>query len=106
MNRALTILVLILFWALPLRAAEPDSHDAQVGAATSDAVNRLRADIGAQRLSSELTVADFLDRTRSCDQLLQTLHRADQIGGPRWIDNETCQVKLAIGSDRVRQTLV
>src|SRR3989442_6012718 len=37
---------------------------------------------------------------------MQTIHHAEQIGGRRWMDNETCQVKLAIGSDRVRQTLL
>jgi hypothetical protein len=77
-----------------------------VSAATADAVNRLRADVEMQRLSSDLTVGDFLERTSGWDPFLQALHRADQIGGPRWIDNETCQVKLAIGSDQVRKTLV
>src|SRR5439155_13874823 len=51
-------------------------------------------------------IHDFLRRTSASDPFLQALRRADQIGGPRWIDNETCQVKLAIGSEEVRKTLV
>ncbi len=97
------IFLLILAGAAP---AAPDPHDAQVDAAVGDAVERMRADIEVQRLSPDLSIADFLKQTGSGDRFDQTLHKADQIGGPRWIDNETCQVKLAIGSDRVRQTLI
>ena len=106
MKYAPSTIVGLLLLAGQLWAAEPKTYDAQVRAATADAVDRLRADIEIQRDNSDLTIGDFLQRTSGWDPFLQALHRADQIGGPRWIDNETCQVKLAIGSAQVRQTLV
>lgn len=97
--------IFLLAFAVPVFAG-PDPHDAQIEAAANDAVGRLRADIESQPLGQDLSVADFLKQTGSCDDLVQALRRADQIGGPRWIDDQTCQVKLAISSDRVRQALV
>ena len=64
------------------------------------------ADIEAQPLGADLDIGGFLKQTGSGDRFVQTLHRADQIGGPRWIDDQTCQVKLAIESERVRQALI
>jgi hypothetical protein len=83
-----------------------DGHDAQVAAAAGDAVCRMRADIESQPLGPALSVGDFLRQTQSTDELTQALRHADQIGGPRWIDDQTCQVKLSIGSRQVRDALV
>src|SRR4030095_875934 len=62
-----------------------ESDRSQVTAATFNAVESLRQDSEQRRsdVSSDLTVRDFLDRTSSEDQLVKTLRRAEQIGGPR-----------------------
>ena len=39
------------------------------------------------------------------DRLLELLRRADQIGGPRWLDDQTCQVKLSVSGQRVEKLL-
>jgi hypothetical protein len=96
----------LLLSAGPVLGAAGDGHDAQINAAASDAVARLRADIEIEPISPDLSVADFVHRIGTDDELEQTLRRADQIGGPRWIDDETCQVKMTIGSDRLRPMLV
>src|SRR5438477_12535353 len=105
MKLRLWLIFAVLLVASVARAAV-DPHEAQIQAAAGDAVGRLRGDIEYQLLSPGLTVGDFLARTDGWDRLANVLHQADQIGGPRWIDTETCQVKLAIGSDRVRDALV
>jgi hypothetical protein len=102
--RAWLILCLVLIMVPPADAAQ-DPHEAQVSAAAADAANRLRADIETTSLSPDLNVGEFLKRTNTCDQFTDMLRHADQIGGPRWMDNETCQVKLAVSADRVRETL-
>ncbi len=96
----------LLVSAGPVLAGQGNSRDAQIGAATSDAVARLRADIEIEPISPGLSVADFVHRIGTDEELDQTLRRADQIGGPRWIDDDTCQVKMTIGSDRLRPALV
>jgi hypothetical protein len=85
-----------------------ESDRSQVTAAACNAIETLRRDIEQRRIDaqSDLTVRDFLDRTSSEDQFVKTLRRAEQIGGPRWIDDQTCQVKLEIGGDRVAAALV
>lgn len=85
-----------------------ESARSQIIAASSNAMDSLRRDIEQRRIdpTSNLTVGDFLDRTAGEDHLAKTLRRAEQIGGPRWVDEQTCQVKLEIGGDQVAQTLV
>jgi hypothetical protein len=79
---------------------------AQVNAATSNAIKDLRGDILTTRISYNLTVEQFIEKTDSAESLDQTIQRAQQIGGPRWIDDQTCQVKLEISGARVAYTLI
>src|SRR5205809_2616479 len=101
MRRLKFILILLAAGAgiASARAEEPRTEGAarvtdQVAAATANAVDKIRADVEDEWLAPNLTVADFLDRTGSVDELTSTLRRAEQIGGPRWLDDQTCQVKL------------
>lgn len=78
---------------------------AQVDAAQANAVDALREEIGRLPLADNLTVQDFLDQTSSSDELDKTLQRAQQVGGPRWLDEQTCQVRLEISGTRVANAL-
>jgi hypothetical protein len=98
------LILCLLFVGSATRAAQ-DPREAQINAATLDAADRLKLDIDSTYLSPGLNVGEFLNRTNSCEQFRDMLRHSDQIGGPRWMDNETCQVKLAVSADRVRQTL-
>ena len=69
----------------------------QIAAATGRALESLRAQITAETIGNGLTVQDLLDKTRTTKKFMQTLRRAQQIGGPRWLDPQTCQVRLEIG---------
>jgi hypothetical protein len=86
-------------------APEQDSRRAQVDAATANAVEALRTQIGDTQLSRNLTVQDVLDRTHGNETLSKALWRAQQIGGPRWLDSQTCQVRLEISGTRVASVL-
>ena len=100
--------------ATVLRAtpAEPapagdDAARAAVNAATSNAIERLRDDVGAARITRDLTVDQFVQQTDSDAELKQVLRRAQQIGGPRWSDDDgLCQVQVEIAGDRVADALV
>jgi hypothetical protein len=81
----------------------------QVAAATSAAIDSLYADVLRASITPDLSVSQFLARTTGGETnpiLLDELQRADQIGGPRWIDDQTCQVKLEIAGSRVADALV
>ncbi|MCC6423711.1 MAG: hypothetical protein IT447_09565 [Phycisphaerales bacterium] len=89
-------------------AAGPTSdvarHD-QIDAAQANAVMALHDEIGRLPLAQNLTVQDFLDQTCSSDELTKTLLRAQQVGGPRWLDEQTCQIRLEISGTLVANTL-
>ncbi len=97
-------------------AAQPDREEnlpaadeprALVNAATSNALERLRGEVGAARVTRGLTVDEFVRQTDAEAELMQVLRRAQQIGGPRWTDGqELCQVQLEVAGARVAEALV
>src|SRR5689334_13538909 len=84
------------------------SDRAQIAAASGNAIESLRQDLEGRSIdpgSSDLTIGEFLNRTDGRERFAKTLRRAEQIGGPRWVDDQTCQVTLEIEGARVVQTL-
>jgi hypothetical protein len=90
------------------RAADDDVDGgprAQVQAATKDAIANLYDEVTRVQIGRRLSVGEFVDRTRSRDDLVRVLQRAQQIGGPRWIDDKTCQIEVQISGVAVGQAL-
>ncbi len=102
---SLVMIFVMLIAAFAPGVSAQDARRDQITAAQSQAVERLRMQIAEQSIGDSLTVQSLLDRTRAGDQLVKTLCRAQQIGGPRWLDDQTCQVRLEIEGTRVAQTL-
>src|SRR5438552_9428351 len=100
------LFVMIVAWisACPAWAAE-DAGRSQVVAATKDAVSNLLDEVARVPLTARLTVGDFLRQTRSTEEMVRVLQRAQQMGGARWIDDHTCQVELQISGPVVAQQL-
>src|SRR5438477_7624501 len=86
--------------------AVSDAEHAQVAAATANAFLTLRGDVEQSSITPGLRVIDFLQRTDGQDAFNKALHRAEQIGGPRWLDDQTCQVRLEISGERIARALV
>jgi hypothetical protein len=76
-----------------------------VEAATRDAVEGLLEEVGRVGLSDRLSVARFLRDTESHEELRKTLRQAEQVGGPRWLDDRRCQVELQVSGTRVATAL-
>jgi hypothetical protein len=92
---------------VPLASAgDADTHQDQVQAATANATANLRDQILRTRLSREITVGDFLDRTNSQPELTRILKTAQPIGGPRWVDERTCQVRVELPATTVAAMLL
>jgi hypothetical protein len=109
MHRSVAIILACFVWlSLPATraGAEPDARRAQIQAAETDALESLRRDVLAARLGTDLTVGDFLDRTDRHDSLGDVLKSATQIGGTRWIDDQTCIIRFELSGRRVADALV
>lgn len=102
-RRVAAILMLVLVCSVCLGAG--DARRDQVAAATAEAVSRLHEQIARSPIASNLTVGDLLNQTNSSAVLDQTLQRSQLIGGPRWINEGVCQVRLEISGARVVQAL-
>src|SRR5438046_8752958 len=104
--RIMRLVPLLLLFSLALgglaraQDASRDQRD-QIAAATGRALEALRAQVSAEPIGPGLTVQDLLDKTHGTKKLMQTLRRAQQIGGPRWLDAQTWQVRLEIGGPSV-----
>lgn len=100
--RAVILLVLIL----PLTARGEDAARAQVSAATRDAVSNLMDEVSRAFVTRNTTVADILRKAGGYEELSKALQAAQLLGGPRWVDDHTCQVELQISGPRVGQALM
>src|SRR5688500_5737051 len=105
-NWAIWITLAVTLIAASLHAQVPNPRRDQVAAATARAVERLRAQIAREQVGRNVTVADILKSTGGNDNLVKTLQRSQMIGGPRWLDDQTCQVRLEIAGPRVAAALL
>ena len=107
-----SVVVILMITCLGILAARPalavdDPRRAQIQAAHTDAVAALVNDIRGARLSPDLTVGGFLDRTGSEPRLRTVVERkAEQLGATRWPNAGTCQVQLEVSGSEVAKTLV
>jgi hypothetical protein len=98
-------LVLALAMAVTCAQADDRTERPQVAAATAEAVAAMRNQIEDAPLTRNMTVADFLKRVNGEKELDDGLARAELVGGPRWVDNDTCQVQLQMSGARVGRIL-
>lgn len=97
--------VVSLLAAVPARGAA-DARRAQVAAATADALASLEAEVLHAAVTPDLTVEQFIVRTDARQALARTLRRAEQIGGTRWLDDQTCQVRMELPGGEIADALV
>src|SRR2546426_328967 len=103
------ILVGMMLAALPCARARAGAYEdrrAQVAAATADAIGALERDVLSATVTGTLTVEQFVDQAHARDDLARVLRHAQQIGGARWLDEKTCQVRLELSGDDVADLLV
>ncbi|HWE96861.1 MAG TPA: hypothetical protein VG269_23070 [Tepidisphaeraceae bacterium] len=100
--RLVTSMAVVLLLCAGARGQE-DARRSQVAAARADAYEGLRREVLAMPVAGDLTVQSLVERTGGQPQLDTVLHSADQIGGTRWLDDQTCQVRLEVrGADVAR----
>jgi len=87
-------------------ALAQDPERPQVAAATASAMSNLRSGVGHEMLTRRLSIAEFVRLTGGSDEFLKALEHAEVVGGPRWLDSQTCQVQLEVGGARLGRALV
>jgi hypothetical protein len=112
----LTAAVLACVAVAPARAADPpskadlgpglDPRAAQVAAAQANGLAALRASILRLEVGRGLRVGDVVARTGSDDILTHALAGARPLGGPRWVDDQTCQVQVTVSGGAVADAVV
>lgn len=100
--RSLWTILVILLWPAVLIAQDTRS---QVAAASDKAVESLRQQVWSLPVAPGMTVGQFAQRSRSEQLLMDGLRGADRVGGPRWLDDATCQVELELPAARVIELL-
>ena len=73
-----------------------DARQTQYATALSDAADNLRQQVRQTALTRSLTAGDWVDRCDAAAALNALLQDAKPIGGPRWIDDRTCQIRLQL----------
>lgn len=97
----------VLMWLVGLTAAAaPSGTGPQVGAAKADAIESLKRQIIASKVSADLTVADLIDRLNGAAELDRALDGAEQLGDARWLGDEAVQVRLSIDGSRISRMLM
>src|SRR5688572_9886137 len=91
-----TLAAMLSASALARAGAAQDPRRDQVNAANAQALSELRRTIYAESIGDGYSVRDLIDRTGSKKRFAESISRAHQIGGPRWLDDATCQVQLEI----------
>ena len=97
--------VLLFHLASTVLRGDDEPRRAQINAATAAAFDGLHRQILAGRLGSDLTVERFLDRYNAREQLNLVLASAQQIGGPRWLDDQMVQVRLEVSGDAIAKLI-
>jgi hypothetical protein len=73
-----------------------DPHDAEIAAATENARAALRLELLDWSITPSLTVEDLLEHSGKSKSFDAVIDHAQQMGGIRWLDDQTCQVRLEI----------
>jgi len=82
-----------------------DPRPARVAAATDAARANLRASVYRERIRPGLSVRQFVEQVSAEQELEGTLATAEPVGGPRWLDEQTCQVRVELPAAAVARAL-
>lgn len=75
-----------------------------MSAAKQNAIRSLQTQVDTLQIAPGLTVGSFLEQTDTVGSIKELEDKAPTLGGPRWIDDQTVQMKVELpGNDLVSQ---
>jgi len=98
--------ILVCLLGVSSAVADDSTRRAEVAAANADAQESLRQGILAAEIEPGLTVGDLLAKSGGPAVLQPAIASAEQIGGTRWINDQTCQLQLDVDGKVVRELLL
>src|SRR5688572_21208799 len=101
-----TAAILFLTLTASTALAADDPRRAQVAAATADALDALREDLLSAAVTADVSVEELVEKTDAHDEPARALTRAEQIGRARWLDDQTCQLRMELRGSELADTLV
>jgi hypothetical protein len=102
--RLLSIVILLVACSAAI-AARVGAPNPQVEAATADAREFLRQKVLAARVTPDVSVSQLIAQVGGSGELAKALGSAQQLGGPRWLGDQTVQVRLSIDGGRIAKVL-
>lgn len=99
-------IVSFIFCLVVAQFAFAEDRAAQAEAARVAAVARIAEMIDDEPLGRGVTAGQFIDSMDARDKLWTVLSEAQQVGGVRWIDDETCQVRVDVPAVKVGQLIL
>src|SRR5688500_2601084 len=99
-------MLLLLTMSQVTLAQSDEGAKLKVQAARANAIASLHRQIYSTKITPALSVREFIKQTGGQAILQRALDGAEQIGGPRWIDDRICQVRMEISGVRVGNTLL
>ncbi|HEY8748691.1 MAG TPA: hypothetical protein VIM11_12000 [Tepidisphaeraceae bacterium] len=102
----LLLAILAILSPASILHAQDAPQSPQTAAALTDARESLHRQILSSVIAPGLTVHDLIDQTGGDTELTVRLQTAQQIGGTRWLDDQTAQVRLVIEGQSVAQFLI
>jgi hypothetical protein len=85
---------------------DADPMQDQLQAALVNATANLREQISQTRLSRDLSIGDFLSRTDRQAELSRIIKEARPVGGPRWVNERTCQLRVQLAGSEISAMLM
>ncbi len=100
------ILILVLLLLAPVTWGQtPVDSAAKVEAARANAMAGLHRQVYQANITPDLTVRQFIKLAGGQLILQRALDKAAQIGAPRWVDGQLCQVRLQVSGLRLAGAL-
>jgi hypothetical protein len=92
--------------SIPSDSKQDDTRKAELSAAVNDAYDALAQEVLATPVITGVSIQDFARATNSQDQIDQVIHRAERVGGARWLEDQTVQVRLELRGKELVKTLL
>src|SRR5947209_6319064 len=97
------VVALALAFGRPILAQERAERP-HVAAATAEAATKLQAQIEQEPIG-HITVGELVRRSHAEAEFRSAIERAEVVGGPRWLDSDTCQVQLEMSGRRIARVI-
>lgn len=104
-SHAIAVALCAGLWVCAVAPAAPTTRDTTAEQAMRDARQRLKRDIMATEVEGGRTVGALLKEKGMEGELDRQLNEVEPVGGARWLDERSCQVRMELPGERVAEII-